>query len=64
MLAVLQLFPVRMGGLDHQRCTVSDPDGNGWLLQVITARLSAALKPNDPRFTPGILRTIFGGEAG
>jgi catechol 2,3-dioxygenase-like lactoylglutathione lyase family enzyme len=30
----------------------SDPDGNGWLLQEVTARLSAEVKADDPRFAP------------
>jgi catechol 2,3-dioxygenase-like lactoylglutathione lyase family enzyme len=38
----------------------SDPDGNGWLLQEVTARLSANLKPGDTRFTTQVLKAIFG----
>ncbi|MFM0337007.1 VOC family protein [Paraburkholderia fungorum] len=37
----------------------SDPDGNGWVLQEITARLSADLKVGDPRFTTEVLKAIF-----
>ena len=57
-------------GLNPQRhsyatyASFSDPDGNGWLLQEITARLSADIKPNDARFTPGILKAVFGAAAG
>jgi catechol 2,3-dioxygenase-like lactoylglutathione lyase family enzyme len=39
----------------------SDPDGNGWLLQEVTARLSADLELNDPRFTREVLAAIHGG---
>jgi catechol 2,3-dioxygenase-like lactoylglutathione lyase family enzyme len=38
----------------------SDPDGNGWVLQEVTARLSANLKPTDTRFTKQVLQAIFG----
>ena len=37
----------------------SDPDGNGWVVQEITARLSADLKVGDPRFTTEVLKAIF-----
>lgn len=33
----------------------SDPDGNGWVLQEITARLAAPLAADDQRFTPQLL---------
>ena len=32
-----------------------DPDGNGWVLQEITARLGPGLTPADARFTPEIV---------
>jgi catechol 2,3-dioxygenase-like lactoylglutathione lyase family enzyme len=57
-------------GLNPQRhsyatfASFNDPDGNGWLLQEITARLSADIKPDDARFTPGIMKAIFGAKAG
>jgi len=38
----------------------SDPDGNGWLLQEITARLSGDVAIDDPRFTPQVLKAIHG----
>jgi catechol 2,3-dioxygenase-like lactoylglutathione lyase family enzyme len=41
----------------------SDPDGNGWMLQEVTARLSANLKPSDTRFTRQVLKAIFGESA-
>jgi predicted enzyme related to lactoylglutathione lyase len=53
-------------GLNPQRqsyasyASFSDPDGNGWLLQEITARLSPDLKPGDTRFTSQVLNAIFG----
>jgi catechol 2,3-dioxygenase-like lactoylglutathione lyase family enzyme len=41
----------------------SDPDGNGWLLQEITARLSGDVQAGDPRFTPEVVNAIRGGAA-
>ncbi|MDR5824169.1 VOC family protein [Caballeronia sp. LZ043] len=40
--------------------TFSDPDGNRWFLQEITARLSADVEADDPRFTPQILAVLHG----
>lgn len=39
----------------------SYPDGNGWLLQEITARLSGDVKIGDPRFTAEVLNAIHAG---
>jgi catechol 2,3-dioxygenase-like lactoylglutathione lyase family enzyme len=36
----------------------SDPDGNEWLIQEITARLGGPVEENDPRFTPQIVNFI------
>jgi catechol 2,3-dioxygenase-like lactoylglutathione lyase family enzyme len=36
----------------------SDPDGNGWLLQEITERLSGDIEVGDPRFTSEVLKAI------
>ncbi|MGA7781834.1 MAG: VOC family protein [Paraburkholderia sp.] len=36
----------------------SDPDGNGWLLQEITVRLSGDIEIGDPRFTNEVVRAI------
>jgi predicted enzyme related to lactoylglutathione lyase len=36
----------------------SDPDGNGWVVQEITTRLSGDLKVGDPRFTREVLNAI------
>ena len=38
----------------------SDPDGNGWLLQEVTARLSADIAADDPRFTKQIVAVVRG----
>jgi len=38
----------------------SDPDGNIWVLQEITARLSNELGARDPRFTPQIVAWLTG----
>jgi hypothetical protein len=34
----------------------SDPDGNGWLLQEITVRLSADIEVGDTRFTDEVVK--------
>ena len=38
----------------------SDPDGNGWLLQEVTARLSGNVRAGDTRFTPQVVKTVRG----
>ncbi|WP_340313648.1 VOC family protein [Rhizorhabdus argentea] len=38
----------------------SDPDGNGWVLQEVTARLSADVEGSDARFTPELLNAALG----
>lgn len=38
--------------------TVCDPDGNGWTLQEITARLPGV--PGDASFTPQLIRAVWG----
>ena len=38
----------------------SDPDGNGWVVQEVTARLGPDLKPDDTRFTPEIRNAALG----
>jgi catechol 2,3-dioxygenase-like lactoylglutathione lyase family enzyme len=53
-----------VSGLNPQRqsyasyASFSDPDGNGWLLQEVTVRLSADLEVGDPRFTSEVVRAI------
>lgn len=37
----------------------SDPDGNGWVMQEITVRLSADLKPTDTYFSPQLLKAAL-----
>jgi catechol 2,3-dioxygenase-like lactoylglutathione lyase family enzyme len=37
-----------------------DPDGNGWVLQEVTARLSGDVQVGDPRFTREVLQAIHG----
>ena len=36
----------------------SDPDGNGWLFQEVTARLSGDVQVGDPRFTSEVVNAI------
>ena len=36
----------------------TDPDGNAWVLQEITARLSRDIRPGDARSTAEVLRAI------
>jgi predicted enzyme related to lactoylglutathione lyase len=51
-------------GLNPQRksyasyASFSDPDGNGWVLQEVTVRLSADLQVGDPRFTDEVIKAI------
>ena len=51
-------------GLNPQRqsyasyASFSDPDGNGWLLQEVTVRLSGDIEVGDPRFTSEVLKAI------
>jgi catechol 2,3-dioxygenase-like lactoylglutathione lyase family enzyme len=51
-------------GPNPERCSYAtyasfnDPDGNGWLMQEVTARLSGDLKADDPRFTKEIVDFI------
>ena len=53
-----------VSGLNPQRqsyasyASFSDPDGNGWLLQEITVRLSGDIEVGDPRFTSEVLKAI------
>ncbi|GGI23628.1 VOC family protein [Bradyrhizobium guangdongense] len=37
----------------------SDPDGNGWVLQEVTARLTGHLEPGENRFTPEITELVL-----
>jgi hypothetical protein len=60
----LEIVVIVDSGLNPQRqsyasyASFSDPDGNGWLLQEITVRLSADIEVGDPRFTSEILKAI------
>jgi catechol 2,3-dioxygenase-like lactoylglutathione lyase family enzyme len=36
-----------------------DPDGNGWVVQEVTARLGADLSERDPRFTPELVEALL-----
>lgn len=53
-------------GLNPQRksyasyATFSDPDGNSWVLQEVTARLAPPLLPGDTRFTPELVNAALG----
>ena len=41
----------------------SDPDGNGWLLQEVTARLTGHIAPDDTSFTPELTNVVRRAEA-
>lgn len=53
-----------VGGMNPQRqsyatyASFSDPDGNAWVLQEVTVRLSAQLDVGDPRFTREVVQAI------
>jgi catechol 2,3-dioxygenase-like lactoylglutathione lyase family enzyme len=36
----------------------SDPDGNGWVFQEVTARLSGDIEPGDARFTGEVVNAV------
>jgi catechol 2,3-dioxygenase-like lactoylglutathione lyase family enzyme len=36
----------------------SDPDGNGWVLQEVTARLTGHIEPGDTSFTPELTNVV------
>jgi catechol 2,3-dioxygenase-like lactoylglutathione lyase family enzyme len=42
----------------------SDPDGNGWVLQEVTARLTGHIAPGDTSFTPQLTDWVRAAEAG
>jgi catechol 2,3-dioxygenase-like lactoylglutathione lyase family enzyme len=42
----------------------SDPDGNGWLLQEVTARLTGHIALDDTSFTPELTKLVRRAEAG
>ena len=54
----------RLSGSNPQRksyasyASFSDPDGNGWLFQEVTARLSGDVELGDTRFTSEVLNAI------
>ena len=41
----------------------SDPDGNGWVFQEITARLTGHIEDGDESFTPELTNVVRGAEA-
>jgi catechol 2,3-dioxygenase-like lactoylglutathione lyase family enzyme len=41
----------------------SDPDGNGWVFQEVTARLTGYLEPGESRFTPEITELVRRAQA-
>jgi predicted enzyme related to lactoylglutathione lyase len=42
----------------------SDPDGNGWVLQEVTARLTGHIEAGDTSFTPELTNVVRRAEAG
>ena len=42
----------------------SDPDGNGWVLQEVTARLTGHIDANDTSFTPELTNVVRRAAAG
>jgi hypothetical protein len=53
-----------LGGPNPQRksyasyASFSDPDGNGWVFQEITARLTGHIAPDDTSFTPELTNVV------
>jgi catechol 2,3-dioxygenase-like lactoylglutathione lyase family enzyme len=59
----------RLGGPNPQRsyasyASFSDPDGNGWLLQEVTKRLTGHLESGETNFTAGLANAFESAEAG
>ena len=60
----------RVSGPDPERGTYnsyasfSDPDGNGWVLQEITARLTGHIEDSDTSFTPELTSVVRHAAAG
>jgi catechol 2,3-dioxygenase-like lactoylglutathione lyase family enzyme len=60
----------RLSGPNPQRksyasyASFSDPDGNGWLLQEVTERLTGHLEPGETSFTPELSNAVRVAEAG
>ncbi|MFM0093710.1 VOC family protein [Paraburkholderia sediminicola] len=50
------LNPLRQSYASY--ASFNDPDGNGWLLQEVTVRLSGDIEVGDPRFTSEVLKAI------
>jgi catechol 2,3-dioxygenase-like lactoylglutathione lyase family enzyme len=54
----------RLSGVNPQRksyasyASFSDPDGNGWLLQEVTERLTGHLEPGETSFTPELSNAV------
>jgi hypothetical protein len=42
----------------------SDPDGNGWLFQEVTARLTGHIEPGDTSFTSELTDAVRRGTGG
>ncbi|WP_240975548.1 hypothetical protein [Paraburkholderia aromaticivorans] len=59
-----------VSGLNPQRqsyasyASFNDPDGNGWLLQEVTVRLSGDIEVGDTRFTDDVIKAIHAATAG
>jgi catechol 2,3-dioxygenase-like lactoylglutathione lyase family enzyme len=59
----------RLSGPNPQRksyasyASFSDPDGNGWLLQEVTERLTGHLEPGETSFTPELSNAVRSAEA-
>jgi catechol 2,3-dioxygenase-like lactoylglutathione lyase family enzyme len=60
----------RVPGANPQRksyasfASFSDPDGNGWVLQEVTARLTGHIDAGDTSFTPELTEVVRRAEAG
>jgi catechol 2,3-dioxygenase-like lactoylglutathione lyase family enzyme len=56
------LNPLRQSYASY--ASFNDPDGNGWLLQEVTARLSGDIKAGDRRFARQLVNWISGAATG
>jgi catechol 2,3-dioxygenase-like lactoylglutathione lyase family enzyme len=59
-----------VGGVNPQRKSYAsymsfrDPDGNGWVLQEVTAQLTGEIGADDTRFTPELTKVVRDAAAG
>ena len=54
---------IQSGKATPHYASFSDPDGNDWVFQEITARLTGHIAPGDTSFTPELTNVVRGASA-